>query len=156
MPGAVNVELPASGGDGGLDDESDDHLYDIERISHAVKVGRGYHVYVIWKGYPADQASPRWRHELVQEISDPDLLKQIDDAVQTCKERADAERGAASAEADDDMEPVPPPAPAEQNDEPLGRGAPRHGHKPVGFRYQSYLDSFMFDELLAPSALRAR
>ena len=158
VPGAVEdtSPAPASAGDGGLEDASDDHLYDIERISHAVKVGRGYHVYVIWKGYPADQASPRWRHELVQEVSDPSLLKQIDDAVQACKERADAERGAISAEADDDMEPVPPPAQTEQDDEPLGRGAPRRGHKPVDFRYQSYLDSFMFDELLAPAALRVR
>ena len=86
-----------------------EEVYEVERVTHAELVpGVGYRVYLKWKGY--DEITPRWRQELLAECSNPELLAEVDRAVQDARERRRAEKGSA---ADDDIplaeEVVPPP-----------------------------------------------
>ena len=87
---------------------SDETLYDIERIVRADRIGNMYKLWIKWKGY--DEVSPRWRHELVKETSNPEILINIDQMVQEAKERHKLEHGSTEADDIDDLDiiSVPP------------------------------------------------
>ena len=85
-----------NGADGDVD-STDNNLYIIERIVRAERIGNLYRLWIQWKGH--DDITPRWRHELVKKISDPDLLTSIDALVHEARERHKLEHG--SVEVDD-------------------------------------------------------
>ena len=86
--------------------QDDETLYEIERIVRAERIGNKYRIWIKWVGY--DDITYRYRHELVTEISDPDILKSIDDAVEIERSNATAGRG---VNPEDDEEPDQPPPP---------------------------------------------
>jgi len=82
-------------------DLPDDELFEIEAIHHAERVGNQYKIWISWKGYT--EISWRWRHQLVNEISDPALLNAITVAVTAARKRAIIEAPATALE-DEDLE----------------------------------------------------
>jgi len=68
----------------------DDNIYEIESVHHAEKVGRYFRIWIKWKGY--DEISWRWRHQLVKEITDTQLLSDIEDEVNAARDRAKVEQ----------------------------------------------------------------
>ena len=66
-----------------------------------------YKLWIKWKGY--DEISPRWRHELLKETSNPEILVNIDQRVQEAKERHRIEHGSTEADDIDDLETSVPP-----------------------------------------------
>jgi hypothetical protein len=85
--------------DGDLDAASDTE-YEVERIVSAERIGNKYKMWIKWVGY--DDITPRWRHELVKECSNAELLRDIDAAVQAARERYNAEHGYVEDDADDE------------------------------------------------------
>ena len=79
-PQLVNIDVT----DGDVESPDDD-IYIIERIVRAERIGNLYKLWIKWKGH--EDITPRWRHELVKEISDPDLLTSIGTLVQEAKEQ---------------------------------------------------------------------
>ena len=67
--------------DGDLDDDNDDDndIWNIERVVRAEKVGGKYVIWLKWKG--SDELSSRLGHELMAESSNPDLIKEIREAI---------------------------------------------------------------------------
>ena len=67
--------------DGDLDDDNDDDndIWNIERVVRAEKVGDKYVIWLKWKG--SDELSSRLGHELIAESSNPELIKEIRDAI---------------------------------------------------------------------------
>ena len=92
--------------DGDLDDPGDDgnDVWNIERVLHAERVGRWYKLWIKWRG--SNEISPRWRHELVKETTNAELLQEIKDAVDAARSAARHEH-AHDSESDDDT-PAPP------------------------------------------------
>ena len=86
---------------------TDETLYDIERIVRADRIGNMYKLWIRWKGY--DEISPRWRHELVKETSNPEILINISQMVQEAKERHRLEHGSTEADDIDDLDISVPP-----------------------------------------------
>jgi len=113
------------GGDPYSGDETE---YKIEHVKYAEKVGRYYKIWLKWAGY--DELSWRWRHELVAETTNHELLKEIEDAVAAERERVKATHKDAYAEQEEELDAEPPLAQEEQPEEPLGRGAPRQRRAP--------------------------
>jgi hypothetical protein len=114
---------PRATPDGDLEDADEDNVHDIEHVSHAEKVGNVFKIYIKWRN--SDEITFRYRHELVNETTNPELLQEIEDAVQEERARLRAQRGQAVDDAE--MEDTPPQdapdADNEQQDEPqLGRG----------------------------------
>ena len=64
--------------------EDDDTVYEIDRILKAEKIGNRYRLLVKWKGNY--DPSPMWRSDLVNQTTNEDLLEEIEDAVQRCRE----------------------------------------------------------------------
>ena len=79
--------------DGDLDDPGDDgnDVWNIERVLHAERVGRWYKLWIKWRG--SNEISPRWRHELVKETTNAELLQEIKDAVDAARSAARHEHG---------------------------------------------------------------
>ena len=86
---------------------ADETLYDIERIVRADRIGNLYKLWIKWKGH--DDISPRWRHELVKETSNPEILVNIDQVVKEARERHRIEHGATESDDIDDLEVSVPP-----------------------------------------------
>ena len=138
---------PRATPDGDLEDADDDRVHDIDHVSHAEKVGNVFKIYIKWRNH--DEVTFRYRHELVNETNNPELLQEIEDAVQEERARLRAQRGQAAADAEmEDMPPQDAPAASnEQQDEPqLGRG------QRVRTRAQFYQPAFMVstDETTSP------
>ena len=98
----------------------DSDVYDIEIISHAERVGNVYKVWIKWKGY--DEITWRWRHELIKETSNDEILKQIDDAVAQERLRYGASITHAGDSEVEDAAPGEAGAVAEPQAALLGRG----------------------------------
>ena len=77
-------------GDGDVVDEGD-IIYPIERILRAERVGNKYRIWIKWEG--SEEITFRWRHELVEELSDEGTLKEIEDAVAVEKATTSTQRG---------------------------------------------------------------
>ena len=107
---------------------TDEVLYDIERIVRADRIGNLYKLWIKWKGH--DDITPRWRHELVKETSNPEILVNIDRVVQEARERHRIEHGSTESDDIDDLDvPVSPnevaPTTITSTQTPLGRGTIR-------------------------------
>ena len=116
-------DTPSASPDGDLVDPDDDGVYDIEHVVGAEKVGNVYKIYIKWRN--SEGITFRYRHELVRETNNPELLQDIENAVQEERARIQAQRGQAADDAEmEDMPPQDAPEAAdEQPDEPqLGRG----------------------------------
>jgi hypothetical protein len=90
-------------------DTDGDQPYEIERVSHAERVGNVYKIWLKWRGY--DELLYRWRHELVKETTNLELLGEIDAAVADARERYRAQHSSYAEqddEQDDDTSDVPP------------------------------------------------
>jgi len=101
-PQLVNIDVT----DGDVESPDDD-IYIIERIVRAERIGNLYKLWIKWKGH--EDITPRWRHELVKEISDPDLLTSIGTLVQEAKEQHKLEYGSMETDDLDDDEVIMPP-----------------------------------------------
>ena len=64
--------------------EDDDATYEIDKVLRAELVGRRYRLWIKWKGY-ADP-TPMWRHQLESQSCNEELLKEIREAVERCRE----------------------------------------------------------------------
>ncbi|MDC0525347.1 DDE-type integrase/transposase/recombinase [bacterium] len=96
--------------------DCDDGIYDIERISHAQGVGNVYRIWIKWRHY--DELTWRWRHELVQETSNAEVLEQIEQAVTAERARLQALRHEGA-----EVEDTPPQDVPIDHEQPLlGRG----------------------------------
>lgn len=75
MPGAATdaEEIPA-------DPDDPDQVYEIERILSAKKEGGRFMILVKWTGYP--DATYVSRKQLLEDCSDPDIVQQVEDAVE--------------------------------------------------------------------------
>ena len=126
IPGEIAApRVDPLGGDPYSGDETE---YKIDCVKYAEKVGRYYKIWLKWVGH--EELSWRWRHELVTETTNAELLKEIEDAVTAERDRIKATRKDAYSEQEEELEAEPPPAQEEQPDEPLGRGAPRQRRAP--------------------------
>ena len=106
----------------------DETEYKVECVKYAEKVGRYYKIWLKWAGH--DELSWRWRHELVTETTNAELLKEMENAVTAERNRIKATRKDVYSEQEEELEAEPPPAREEQPEEPLGRGAPRQRRAP--------------------------
>ena len=90
----------------------DDEVYEIDRVLRAERLGNRFRLWIKWKGF-AD-ATPMWKHDLERESSNAELRREIDEAVQRCRDE----------ELRHDDEPEPPAAPATDDQVPrqYGRG----------------------------------
>ena len=70
-------------------------MFEIDRILSAEKCGNKYRLWVKWKDY-AD-ATPMWRHDLLKQNCNEELLQEVADAVQRCRDQLNIGR-----EPDDD------------------------------------------------------
>jgi hypothetical protein len=91
--------------------------YDIECVSHAERVGNLYKIWLKWRGY--SELTFRWRHELVRETTNLELLSEIETAVTQERDRLRAQQ---RAYAEDEVEDwtAPPPPEATPDDTPSG------------------------------------
>jgi hypothetical protein len=83
-------------------------VFEVERITHAERVGTRYMIYIKWKGY--EGITTRWRHELVAETSNAEILAEIEQAVAAARSRYRATRGGDSEDElgdDPHVEPEP-------------------------------------------------
>ena len=80
----LGVPVPGSGGEQ-LDPGE---YYEIERILRAVKLGGKYKLLVKWKGHADATWEPR--AHILNETNNPELLKEIEDAVQRYREEVHA------------------------------------------------------------------
>ena len=96
--------------------EADDTVYDIERVSHAERVGNMYKIWIKWRNY--DKLSWEWRHDLVAQSCNAELLSEIEAAVARERERLSATR-ALDAEVEEPPPVATPGAMGEQDGEPL-------------------------------------
>lgn len=113
--------------------EDDEEEYAIDKIEYAQKVGRYYKIWIRWKGF--DELTWRWRHELVSETSNAEVLEQIEAAVAHERARCTTTVKDAYAENEEDFVEDAPEQLAEQPGEPLGRGAPRERKAPTRFTF---------------------
>ena len=72
-------------------DENGDQLYEIDRVVRAEKVGGRYRIYLRWKGH--SDITFRDHAELLAETSNPQILLEIKDAIQLCKDTQQYEQG---------------------------------------------------------------
>jgi len=79
---------------------TDEEVYDIERVLRAERVGNRYLLHIKWKNY--SDSSPLWRSDLLAQTCNPELLKEIEEAVERCRQ----ERNVTAA--DDREDPLPP------------------------------------------------
>jgi hypothetical protein len=92
-PGITSTEP-----NGGLD--SDETEYEIERVLNAQRIGGKYKIFLKWKGY--DEITFRWRHELLRETTNPELLDEIARATDTARREYHAEHGYLEEEPEED------------------------------------------------------
>ena len=107
----------------------DERVYDIEKIAYAERVGRYYKIWIKWSGH--DELTWRWRHELIKESSNAEVLQQVDDAVAAEKLRLEQTKSDSYAENDDELQ----DASSEVEEPLLGRGAPRLRKTPDTFKF---------------------
>ena len=81
-----------------------DTVYDIERVLRAEKVSGKYLLWIKWAGH-ADP-TPEWRHFIVKETTNRELLEEIADAVKRCQEELRLEEGDEDDEDDEAAEQV--------------------------------------------------
>ena len=72
-PAAAREEIPA-------DPDDPDQVYEIERILSAKKEGGRFMILVKWTGYPDATYVPR--KQLLEDCGDPEIVKQVEDAVE--------------------------------------------------------------------------
>ena len=90
----------ATAGAGAADVADDpDRVWEIEKILRAEKVSGKYRLWVKWADY-ADP-TPEWRHFLVAQTSNRELLEEIDEAVRRCQEELRLQEGDQDDEADE-------------------------------------------------------
>jgi hypothetical protein len=65
-------------------DPDDDEVYEIDKVLRAEKIGNRYKLLVKWRGYV--DPTPMWRHDLERQTSNAELLREINEAVQRCKQ----------------------------------------------------------------------
>ena len=135
-----DATMPPVGGDAYAGDET---AYNIESVHHAERIGRHYKIWLKWEG--SADLTWRWRHELVIETTNEELLKEIDAAVEFERERVKATRVDAYAEQEDEFDEGMPDSPQEETEEPLGRGAPRERKPPE--RYMLHVDTQPDDDI---------
>lgn len=70
------------GGDGDLED--DETVYEIDKVVSAERIGNRYKVWIKWKDY--DDITWMWKHELVKQSSNTELLNEIDKAVAVARD----------------------------------------------------------------------
>ena len=133
MPGLV--EPPADTQADGDPFAGDEREYAIDKVEYAQKVGRYYKIWIRWQGYA--KLTWRWRHELVAETSNAEVLQQIETAVSNEKRRVATTTTDAYAEHEEEFDEE---APADILSEPvahqpLGRGAPRDRKAPTRFTF---------------------
>ena len=107
----------------------DEAAYEIEAITHAERIGSYYKVWIKWVG--SEEPTWRWRHELSKETSNPEVLKWMDEAVTKERDRRNTSNNDYAQQEEEDVIEVP------GNDEeaPLGRGAPRARAPPAYFMF---------------------
>ena len=138
-------------------DAQDDEVYEIDHVLRAERIGRYYRIWLKWKGY--DEVTYRWRHDLVKETSNQELLDEIQAAVTLAKARYDAEHGLQPEEEDSDDEespilPTPPPTtqtptlPGPPDDRPLAQRKPRRAVTVAQQQLMSLLQSQAHDTLI--------
>ena len=78
VPGtaAAGEEIPA-------DPDDPDQVYEIERILSAKKEGGRFMILVKWTGYPDATYVPR--KQLLEDCGDPEIVQQVEDAVERCR-----------------------------------------------------------------------
>ena len=77
--------IPTPSVDRGPTAVDDDTVYEIDRILSAEKVHGRYRLWIKWKDH-AD-ATPEWKSDIERQTSHPELLQEIQDAVQRCREQ---------------------------------------------------------------------
>jgi hypothetical protein len=82
----------------------DDQNYEVDCVTHATIEGGRYKIFLKYRN--SDQVTWRWRNELLQETSNPELLREIRDESARARARYEAERGRAP-----DVDPVDEDAP---------------------------------------------
>jgi hypothetical protein len=88
-------------------------VYPIEKIDHAELDGRFYKIWIKWKNWP--DLTWRYRHDLVKETTNAEILKEMEDAVEEVRRR---NRETYQRQTEDDEEANPPLSTQEQDDEP--------------------------------------
>ena len=82
------------------DNPDDEESYEIDRVVSAERIGNRYKIWIKWVGYP--ELTWRWRHELVQETLNDELLSEIENAVIIARQRHQAQYGHADDECGQD------------------------------------------------------
>ena len=133
MPGIA--EPPADTQVDGDPFAGDEQEYDIDKVEYAQKVGRYYKIWIRWQGHA--KLTWRWRHELVAETTNAEVLQQIETAVAAERQRVATTTTDAYAEQEEDFnEEVPADVLSETAaPQPLGRGAPRDRKAPTRFAF---------------------
>ena len=118
----------------------DENEYSIERISHAERIGRYCKIWIRWQG--ADELTWRWRHELIRETSNEEILRELDAAVASERERTRTRKDTYAEEEPEDDETDGPSLEPTSSDELLGRGAPRVRNPPTRFVFAISEDDY--------------
>ena len=80
----LGIPVPGSTGDVTVNVIDPDQVYEIDRVLRATKVGGKYMLWVKWKGY--QDPTPVPRAQLLQDTNNPELLREIDEAVARYRE----------------------------------------------------------------------
>ena len=128
------------------DSAGDDDVYEIDKVVSAEKVGNRYRLWIKWVGY--HETTPMWKHDLLKQTCNAELLSEINDAVERCRLRLNDH----GAQPDDDPvvhdEEADLDAPeAVTGDDPAGdeRGRPRRTRRAPAH----YTPSWYVDEIFA-------
>ena len=111
--------VPVADAVGDTADPDPDEVHEIDRVLSAEKCGNRYRLWIKWKDY-AD-STPMWKHELERQSVNPELLREIAEAVQRCRDQLNLSREPEDDPVAEDEEVALP----DNEAPPLGRGAPR-------------------------------
>ena len=134
------VPLETAPADG--DAAGDDEVYEIEKVVSAERVGNRHRLWIKWVGY--HETTPMWKHDLLKQTCNEELLSEIRDAVERCRLRSN-DHGAQpdddpvvhDAEADADA----PEAAADAESEVDTRGRPQRSRRaPAHYSPTWYVD----------------
>ena len=76
-----------------------DTVYDIEKILRAEKISGKYRLWVKWAGHV--DPTPEWRHDIVSQCTNRELLEEIHEAVRLCQEELRLQAGDEDDEQDE-------------------------------------------------------
>ena len=138
-------------------DDQDDEVYEIDHVLRAERIGRYYRIWLKWKGY--DEVSYRWRHDLVKETTNQELLDEIQTAVTLAKARYDAEHGLQPEDEDSDEDesptlPTPPTVtqtpslPGPPDDRPIAQRKPKRAVTTASQQVVNLLQAQAYDDLI--------